>query len=130
MKLAPRTACGTEPAPALAAVVADGRAAHADGVALGEVERQRAPRPAPHAEMPVKPVPGRVAQVLMQKDVVALDAFHHDIAAGEIGIDLQLLAGILVYRGQPWNKAHDDSQREEVSHRLSPRISVSQNVPR
>src|SRR5262249_4473398 len=90
-----------KPLPALAAIAADGRAAHADGVDLGEVEGQAvALRPA-DAEVPVEPVAGRVAEVLVQVDVVPVDAVQDDVAAGEIAIhaDLSLDRPAGGYRG-------------------------------
>ena len=45
---------------------------------------------APHAEMPVEPVAGGVAQVLVEVDVVPLDLVDDDVAAREFAVNLQL----------------------------------------
>src|SRR5262245_9458280 len=88
MEAAAANDLGAEPAPALAAVGADGRAADTYGQAL---EGQRPSLSAADAKAPVEPVACRVTQVPVQLDIVPIDLVHDDVAAGEVGIDLRLL---------------------------------------
>ena len=66
--------------------------------------------------MPVEPIPGRVAQVLMQVDVVALDLVHHDVAAGKVGIDLQLVLNRLAWCAEEKDQANTGQQPDQGSH--------------
>ncbi len=83
-----------QPAPRPAVIGADRGAPHADDVAASEFEIQGSSRRALNSEAPVKPMISRVPQVLVERHRVALDRFHHDVAAGEGGVYAEGVVGV------------------------------------
>ncbi len=78
---------GAKPAPAAAVVRAYGRAAHANDIAIRELDIESFSGRAAYTEGPVEPWALRIAQVLMDSNSVTLDGVDDDVAAGDACID-------------------------------------------
>ena len=88
------------PAPVSTVVFRNRRAAGADRGRVAEIEGERPSRGASHAERPVDPVSGRVAEVLFQLHDIAFDRLHDDVPRRNFRVD-----GIAV-RNSKRNRRH------------------------